>query len=159
VKMAHIETPEASSASSSTTSSPGQALLAGSCGSHWVSWSGLPSRRSVVRTLSGELWAAVCPRSLRGRFWYSHHVSVPSPPANRQLTSSCSSSSSSGGNSTACSVGSRPLMRALQLTKGMIQPDREPFCSPGTIGVFWKYWLPGGIVWISERVLREVRGE
>ncbi|ORY26889.1 NADPH oxidase [Naematelia encephala] len=39
----------------------------------------------------------------------------------------------------------------------MIQPDRPPFCSAGTIGVFWKYWLPGGVVWISERVLREIR--
>ncbi|WWC67708.1 uncharacterized protein I206_101620 [Kwoniella pini CBS 10737] len=39
----------------------------------------------------------------------------------------------------------------------MIQPDRPPFCSAGTIGVFWKYWLPGGLVWISERILREVR--
>ncbi|KAK4685370.1 hypothetical protein P7C73_g4778, partial [Tremellales sp. Uapishka_1] len=39
----------------------------------------------------------------------------------------------------------------------MIQPDRPPFCSAGTIGVFWKYWLPGGVVWISERILREVR--
>ncbi|KAK1926379.1 ferric reductase NAD binding domain-containing protein [Papiliotrema laurentii] len=39
----------------------------------------------------------------------------------------------------------------------MIQPDRPPFCSAGTISVFWKYWLPGGVVWISERVLREVR--
>ncbi|OCF37561.1 hypothetical protein I316_00687 [Kwoniella heveanensis BCC8398] len=39
----------------------------------------------------------------------------------------------------------------------MIQPDRPPFCSAGQIGVFWKYWLPGGLVWISERILREVR--
>ncbi|ODO03125.1 hypothetical protein I350_05970 [Cryptococcus amylolentus CBS 6273] len=39
----------------------------------------------------------------------------------------------------------------------LIQPDRPPFCSAGQIGVFWKYWLPGGLVWISERILREVR--
>ncbi|KAL0581693.1 hypothetical protein V5O48_000399 [Marasmius crinis-equi] len=39
----------------------------------------------------------------------------------------------------------------------MIKPDRPPFCSPNSIGVFWKYWLLGGIVWAYERILREVR--
>ncbi|KAJ8519114.1 hypothetical protein ONZ45_g3935 [Pleurotus djamor] len=39
----------------------------------------------------------------------------------------------------------------------MIQPDRPPFCSFNTIGVFWRYWLVGGVIWISERVLREIR--
>ncbi|KAJ3499109.1 hypothetical protein NLJ89_g10135 [Agrocybe chaxingu] len=39
----------------------------------------------------------------------------------------------------------------------MIQPDRPPFCSFNTIGVFWRYWLVGGVIWIFERVLREVR--
>ena len=39
----------------------------------------------------------------------------------------------------------------------MIQPDRPPFCSFNTIGVFWRYWLVGGVVWIYERILREVR--
>ncbi|ORX34383.1 ferric reductase NAD binding domain-domain-containing protein [Kockovaella imperatae] len=39
----------------------------------------------------------------------------------------------------------------------MIQPDRPPFCSAGQIGVFWKYFIPGGVVWIIERILREVR--
>ncbi|OCH90477.1 NADPH oxidase [Obba rivulosa] len=39
----------------------------------------------------------------------------------------------------------------------MIQPDRPPFCSWNTIGVFWRYWLVGGVIWIFERILREVR--
>ncbi|KAF9256179.1 NADPH oxidase [Marasmius fiardii PR-910] len=39
----------------------------------------------------------------------------------------------------------------------MIKPDRPPYCSSDTIGVFWRYWLVGGVIWISERVLREVR--
>ncbi|KAA1471994.1 NADPH oxidase [Dentipellis sp. KUC8613] len=39
----------------------------------------------------------------------------------------------------------------------MIQPDRPPYCSWNTIGVFWRYWLVGGVIWISERILREVR--
>lgn len=39
----------------------------------------------------------------------------------------------------------------------MIQPDRPPYCSFNTIGVFWRYWLVGGVIWIFERVLREVR--
>ncbi|KAF9563848.1 NADPH oxidase isoform 2 [Agrocybe pediades] len=39
----------------------------------------------------------------------------------------------------------------------MIQPDRPPFCSFNTIGVFWRYWLVGGVIWIFERILREVR--
>lgn len=39
----------------------------------------------------------------------------------------------------------------------MIQPDSGDKCSFNTIGVFWRYWLPGGIVFIYERILREVR--
>ncbi|KAI0701938.1 NADPH oxidase [Cytidiella melzeri] len=39
----------------------------------------------------------------------------------------------------------------------MIKPDRPPYCSYNTIGVFWRYWLVGGVIWIFERVLREVR--
>lgn len=39
----------------------------------------------------------------------------------------------------------------------MIKPDRPPFCSSNTIGVFWRYWLVGGLIWIYERVLREIR--
>ncbi|KAJ7706691.1 NADPH oxidase B [Mycena rosella] len=39
----------------------------------------------------------------------------------------------------------------------MIKPDRPPYCSYNTIGVFWRYWIVGGLVWISERILREVR--
>ncbi|KAF7986117.1 hypothetical protein HWV62_41557 [Athelia sp. TMB] len=39
----------------------------------------------------------------------------------------------------------------------MIQPDRPPYCSFNTIGVFWRYWLVGGVIWIFERILREVR--
>ncbi|KAJ7820750.1 NADPH oxidase [Mycena olivaceomarginata] len=43
----------------------------------------------------------------------------------------------------------------------MIQPDRADasgsFCSSNTIGVFWRYWIVGGVIWIVERVLREVR--
>ncbi|KAF8323105.1 NADPH oxidase [Clavulina sp. PMI_390] len=39
----------------------------------------------------------------------------------------------------------------------MIQPDTPPYCSYNTIGVFWRYWLVGGLIFISERVLREVR--
>ncbi|KAH9981583.1 NADPH oxidase isoform 2 [Russula compacta] len=39
----------------------------------------------------------------------------------------------------------------------MIQPDRPPYCSWNTIGVFWRYWLVGGVIWIWERILREIR--
>ncbi|KAL5514066.1 hypothetical protein ACEPAG_2827 [Sanghuangporus baumii] len=39
----------------------------------------------------------------------------------------------------------------------MIKPDRPPYCSFNTIGVFWRYWLVGGVIWIYERILREVR--
>uniref|UniRef100_A0A0W0G8Y0 FAD-binding FR-type domain-containing protein n=1 Tax=Moniliophthora roreri TaxID=221103 RepID=A0A0W0G8Y0_MONRR len=39
----------------------------------------------------------------------------------------------------------------------MIKPDRPPYCSYNTIGVFWRYWLVGGIIFIIERILREVR--
>ncbi|KAI0826184.1 NADPH oxidase [Irpex lacteus] len=39
----------------------------------------------------------------------------------------------------------------------MIKPDRPPYCSYNTIGVFWRYWLVGGVIWIFERILREVR--
>jgi len=39
----------------------------------------------------------------------------------------------------------------------MIQPDREPFCTWNTIGVFWRYWITGGVIFTFERILREVR--
>ncbi|KAF7329732.1 FAD-binding FR-type domain-containing protein [Mycena kentingensis (nom. inval.)] len=39
----------------------------------------------------------------------------------------------------------------------MIKPDRPPYCSYNTVGVFWRYWIVGGVIWISERILREVR--
>jgi len=39
----------------------------------------------------------------------------------------------------------------------MIQPDRPPYCSFNIIGVFWRYWIVGGLIWIFERILREVR--
>lgn len=39
----------------------------------------------------------------------------------------------------------------------MIKPDRPPYCSSNTIGVFWRYWLVGGVIFIFERILREVR--
>jgi len=39
----------------------------------------------------------------------------------------------------------------------MIQPDRPPYCSFNNIGVFWRYWLGGGLIYIFERILREVR--
>ncbi|KAG0145445.1 hypothetical protein CROQUDRAFT_93806 [Cronartium quercuum f. sp. fusiforme G11] len=39
----------------------------------------------------------------------------------------------------------------------MIQPDRPPYCSYSQIGVFWKYWLAGGLLFLYERILREVR--
>ncbi|EAU83948.1 NADPH oxidase isoform 2 [Coprinopsis cinerea okayama7 len=39
----------------------------------------------------------------------------------------------------------------------MIKPDRPPYCSFNTIGVFWRYWLVGGVIWIWERILREIR--
>ncbi|KAG8982476.1 hypothetical protein FRB93_008023 [Tulasnella sp. JGI-2019a] len=41
----------------------------------------------------------------------------------------------------------------------MIKPDAGsgPQCSWNTIGVFWRYWLFGGCIWIYERILREVR--
>ncbi len=38
----------------------------------------------------------------------------------------------------------------------MIKTDSAPFCSG--IGVFWKFWMYGGFVYLIERVLREVRG-
>jgi NADPH oxidase len=39
----------------------------------------------------------------------------------------------------------------------MIQPDRAPFCAG--IGVFWKFWLVGGVFYLIERTMREIRGK
>ncbi|KAJ7603133.1 ferric reductase NAD binding domain-containing protein [Roridomyces roridus] len=39
----------------------------------------------------------------------------------------------------------------------MIKADRQPFCSYNTIGVFWRYWIVGGLIFVYERILREVR--
>lgn len=37
------------------------------------------------------------------------------------------------------------------------RPDRPPYCDSRQVGVFWKYWLVGGVLYIGERILREVR--
>jgi len=41
----------------------------------------------------------------------------------------------------------------------MIKPDpgSGPQCSWNNVGVFWRYWLVGGCIWIYERILREIR--
>ncbi|RPA84372.1 hypothetical protein BJ508DRAFT_206196 [Ascobolus immersus RN42] len=39
----------------------------------------------------------------------------------------------------------------------MIKPDRAPFCDG--IGVFWKFWLAGGGIYLAERTMREIRGK
>ncbi|KAF3940763.1 hypothetical protein ABW19_dt0207448 [Dactylella cylindrospora] len=39
----------------------------------------------------------------------------------------------------------------------MIKTDRAPFCAG--IGVFWKYWLVGGFLYLAERLTREIRGK
>lgn len=39
----------------------------------------------------------------------------------------------------------------------MIRPDSAPYCSWKQVGVFWFYWSFGGALYISERLLREVR--
>ena len=38
----------------------------------------------------------------------------------------------------------------------MIKPDLPPFCS--NISVFWQFWIYGGVVYLVERILREIRG-
>ena len=38
----------------------------------------------------------------------------------------------------------------------MIKPDRPPFCEG--IGGFWKFWLGGGLIYLAERTMREIRG-
>ncbi|KAH0609316.1 uncharacterized protein H6S33_012802 [Morchella sextelata] len=39
----------------------------------------------------------------------------------------------------------------------MIKPDRPPFCDG--IGVFWKFWMVGGVLYLGERTMREIRGK
>jgi len=39
----------------------------------------------------------------------------------------------------------------------MIKPDRPPFCDG--IGVFWKFWMLGGLLYLGERIMREIRGK
>ncbi|KAJ7138147.1 NADPH oxidase [Mycena epipterygia] len=62
------------------------------------------------------------------RFWYTHHLFIPFF-----------------------------ILWQLHGMFCMIKPDRPPYCSYRTIGVFWRYWIVGGVVWIYERILREVR--
>jgi len=62
------------------------------------------------------------------RFWYSHHLFIPFF-----------------------------ICWQLHGMWCMIPPDRAPFCSWLQIGVFWRYWLVGGVIFLYERVLREVR--
>jgi NADPH oxidase len=96
------------------------------------------------------VWFATEKRRSRNyeQFWYTHHLFIP-------------------------------LFICWQLHGMfcMIKPDRPPFCSWNTIGVFWvgfssrngplhtlltyinlqRYWLLGGVIWIGERILREIR--
>ncbi|KAJ6629341.1 NADPH oxidase [Mycena sp. CBHHK59/15] len=62
------------------------------------------------------------------RFWYTHHLFIPFF-----------------------------VLWQLHGMFCMIKPDRPPYCSANTIGVFWRYWIVGGVIWIWERILREVR--
>ncbi|KAJ7080583.1 NADPH oxidase [Mycena belliarum] len=62
------------------------------------------------------------------RFWYTHHLFIPFF-----------------------------VLWQLHGMFCMIQPDRPPYCSSNSIGVFWRYWIVGGAIWICERILREVR--
>ncbi|KII91666.1 hypothetical protein PLICRDRAFT_38486 [Plicaturopsis crispa FD-325 SS-3] len=62
------------------------------------------------------------------RFWYSHHLFIPFFICWQLHGMFC-----------------------------MIQPDRPPYCSFNNIGVFWRYWLVGGVIFVYERILREVR--
>ncbi|KAL1952621.1 hypothetical protein VTO42DRAFT_4603 [Malbranchea cinnamomea] len=38
----------------------------------------------------------------------------------------------------------------------MIKPDFPPFCDK--VGTFWRYWIAGAVVYLLERIMREVRG-
>ncbi|KXN72223.1 hypothetical protein CONCODRAFT_4967 [Conidiobolus coronatus NRRL 28638] len=38
----------------------------------------------------------------------------------------------------------------------LIKPDRPPYCGDG--GSFWKYWILSGVLYLTERIIREVRG-
>ncbi|KAK9765605.1 hypothetical protein K7432_005925 [Basidiobolus ranarum] len=38
----------------------------------------------------------------------------------------------------------------------LIKPDRPPYCSSG--GSFWKYWIASGLLYLLERIIREVKG-
>lgn len=38
----------------------------------------------------------------------------------------------------------------------MIRPDAPPFCNEGD--GFWKYWIYGAVIYLVERLLREIRG-
>ncbi|KAJ6555076.1 NADPH oxidase [Mycena vulgaris] len=83
--------------------------------------------------LGTMLWFAAAKRrgaSAGGyeRFWYTHHLFIPFF-----------------------------VLWQLHGMFCMIQPDRPPYCSSQTIGVFWRYWIVGGVIWIGERILREVR--
>lgn len=39
----------------------------------------------------------------------------------------------------------------------MIKPDRPPYCDYWQIGVFWKYFIFAGVIFVYERILREIR--
>lgn len=38
----------------------------------------------------------------------------------------------------------------------MIKPDFPPFCAK--VGIFWKYWIFGAVLYLVERLMREIRG-
>ncbi|CAG8437210.1 9363_t:CDS:2 [Funneliformis caledonium] len=66
-------------------------------------------------------------RSHFNRFWYLHHLFIPFFGAWAFHGAFC-----------------------------MIKFDREPKCGE-TTAVFWRYWIASGVIYTSERVLREIR--
>lgn len=40
----------------------------------------------------------------------------------------------------------------------MIKPDKGSGSACKGTGVFWQYWMYGGVIYLAERILREVRG-
>lgn len=56
-----------------------------------------------------------------------------------------------------CMVRAVQTLAIYRPDHAQIRPDRPPFCSFQNIASFWKYWLVGGVIYIAERILREVR--
>lgn len=97
------------------------------------------------------------------RFWYSHHLFIlffilwQFHVSHSRWSIRSSQNCQQSACATAESKTEQQIRPHHQGMFCMIKPDRPPYCDYWQVGVFWKYFLVSGLIFVYERVLREIR--